>query len=163
MRHSFTINSFLLSYLRLLILLNVMDQFTIRVMTSIQVWAISEAFISILINNCPEMFFITVRMTFCFLTLISGAVVTVLKIFLWFKFKSLNFFRKAGYILQLNSKYFTLDSISIFSAKREGALSRLSICFFCSFYFPEISFLCCWKVIGSGGGVKGLICLFLLY
>jgi hypothetical protein len=28
---------------------------------------------------------------------------------------------------------------------------------------PDISFLCCWKVIGSGGGVKGLKCLFLLY
>lgn len=163
MRHSLTINSLLLSYLWLLILFNVMYQFTIRVMTGIQMWTVSKTFISILINNCSEMFFITVRMTFGFLTFISRTMVTILKIFLWFEFKSLDFFRETSYILKLNCKYFTFDSISNFSANREGALSRFSICFLCSFSFPDISFLCCWKVIGSGGGVKGLKCLFLLY
>ena len=163
MRHSFTINSLLQSYLRLLILFNVMNELTIRVMTSIQVWTVSKTFICILINNCPEMLFITVWMTFCLLTFISRAVITILKIFLWFEFESLYFFRKTGYILKLNDKYFTFDSMSIFSAKREGALSKLSIYFLCSFSLPDISFLCCWKVIGSGGGVKGLKCLFLLY
>lgn len=126
-------------------------------------WAISKTFISILINDCSKVFFITVRMAFSFLTFISRAVITILKIFLWFEFKGLNFFWEASYILELNPKYFTFDSMSIFSAKREGALSRLSIVFLCSFSLPDISFLCCWKVIGSGGGVKGLKCLFLLY
>jgi hypothetical protein len=46
--------------------------------------------------------------------------------------------------------------MSIFSPKREGAFNKFSI-FNLSYFSLGVAYLfCCWKVIGSGGGVTGL-------
>lgn len=163
MRHSLAVYCSFLCILNLLVLFNIMNQFAIWIVACIEMRAITKTFISILINNCAKMLFITIRMAFCFLAFISCAMVTVLNIFFGLKFHCLNFLGKAHNVLQLYKWRVTLASISIFSANRDGALSRFSIICLCYFSFPESSFLCCWKVMGSGGEITGLWFLFFKY
>jgi len=47
-------------------------------MTSIQMWAVSEALIGLLVDDCSEMLFGTECMSFSLLAAITRAVVTIL-------------------------------------------------------------------------------------
>jgi len=78
MKHSFLSYDLLLCNLRLLILLDIVNQLAVWVMTSIQMWAVSEALIGLLVDDCSEMLFGTECMSFSLLAAITRAVVTIL-------------------------------------------------------------------------------------
>ena len=56
-RHPFTIDGFFLGKFSLLILLNVMDQLAVRIVAGIEMWAVAESFICVLVDNGTKMFF----------------------------------------------------------------------------------------------------------
>lgn len=87
--NSLPIKLLILGFLLLLIFFNVMYQFAFGVMACVQMWTIAITLISVLGDNSSEMFFITMRMTFCFLTFVSCAMITIFNIFLFFKFLEL--------------------------------------------------------------------------
>jgi hypothetical protein len=91
-RHPLSINSLFLRNLNLLVLFDVMNQLAVRIMTGIEMRAVPEAFVSILVYDGSKMFLIAVGVTFCLLALIPGAVVAVLQILLGLEVQSLNFF-----------------------------------------------------------------------
>ena len=156
MLHPFFRYHLLKSNFRLLILLNIMDQFAVRIVASVQMRTIPITLVSFLIDDGPEMFFWAQGVTFSFLTTISCTVITVLNIFLWFELQGLYFLLITSELLKLNRRQGTWAYISIFYPKRDGALRRESIRSFYSFYFGVAYLFCCWKVMGSGGGVTGL-------
>jgi hypothetical protein len=163
MEHSLAVYCLLLCSLYLLILFDIVNQLAIWIMACVKMWTVSEAFVCILINNRAKMFFIAIWVPLCFLTFISCAVITILQILFGLELHRLNFLGETYNILKLDRMKITLASISIFSAKREGALRRFYIICLCYFSLLESSFLCCWKVMGSGGGVIGLKFRFFIY
>ena len=55
--HPFSDHNFFLSCFPLLIFLNIVDQFAIRIVAGVQMGAIPETLVSLLVDNCSEMFF----------------------------------------------------------------------------------------------------------
>lgn len=84
-------------------------------------WAVSEALICFLIDDCSEMFFGAMGVSFGFLAFISCAKVTVLQIFFRLELKGFDFFLVAPKALKLRSgkKYMSFD-IDLFSKKRRS-------------------------------------------
>ncbi len=112
-------------------------------MTGIQVRTISKSFICILVDNGSEVFLIAIGVPFGFLAFVSRAMIAVLNVLLRLEFEGFNFLLIAGNIADLHYDGITASSMSIFSPKREGALSKFSIMILVYFYFPDSSFLCC--------------------
>jgi hypothetical protein len=120
-----------------------MDEFAVGVMTGIQMRTVAETFVSVLIDDCSKVFFIAETMSFGLLTLVPRAVVAVLQIAFALKLGCLYLFFVAGDVLELHRGSLTSASMSIFSPKREGALSSLSMTDLASFSLGVSSFFCC--------------------
>jgi hypothetical protein len=120
-----------------------MNQLAIWIVAGIQMRTVSETFVRLLIDYSSEMLLVTQSMSFGFLTAISGTVIAILEVFLCFKLQSLNLFFVAAVFLKLNNDQSTCTSMSIFSLKREGAFSKLSISSFYSFSLGVAYLFCC--------------------
>lgn len=70
----------LLRSLRLLILLDIMYQFTVRIVAGIEMRTVTKTLVCILVDDGSEMFLLAERVTSCFLAFVSRAVVAVLEI-----------------------------------------------------------------------------------
>ena len=143
MRHALAIYGSLLRSFQLLILLDIVDEFAVRIVTSVEVRTVAEGLVSVLVDDGPEMLFIAVGVSLGLLALVPCAVIAVFEVLLRFEIHCLNFIAETHDVLQLSPASCTLASMSIFSAKREGAFSKFSIICLCSFYFPDNSFRCC--------------------
>ena len=131
------------SSFRLLVLLNIVDQFAVRVMTGVQMGTVPEALVGLLINDGSEMLLGAHGVPLGLLAAISSAVVAVVEVLLGLELQGLNLFLISAVVLELNLRESTLASRSSFSEKREGALRRLSMSNFSSFSLGVASRFCC--------------------
>jgi hypothetical protein len=142
-RHAFAVDGAFLGSFELLVLLDVVDEFAVGVVAGVEVRAVAEGLVGVLVYDGAEVLLVAVRVPLRLLALVPRAVVAVLQVLLRLELHRLDLLRKADDVLQLSGERGTLASMSIFSAKREGALRRFSIICLCSFSLPESSFRCC--------------------
>lgn len=81
-QHSLSDNRLFLSNFSLLVFLDIVDQFAVRVVAGVEVGTVAKAFISFLIDDRAEVFLCAKGMPLGFLTLIPRAMITVLQILL---------------------------------------------------------------------------------
>ena len=83
---SFPVKLLVLSQLSFLVFLNVVDKFAVRIVAGVEMGTVAVALVGVLGDDGSEMFFVAERVSFGFLALISGTVIAVLNVFLFFEF-----------------------------------------------------------------------------
>jgi hypothetical protein len=141
--HALAVDGAFLGGFDLLVLLDVVDELAVGVVAGVEVGAVAEGLVSVLVDDGAEVLLVAVGVPLRLLALVPRAVVAVLEVLLGLELEGLDLLGEADDVLQLRGEGGTLASMSIFSAKSEGAFSRFSIICLCYFSFPDSSFRCC--------------------
>ncbi len=99
--HTLLCDGFLDGGFLLLILLDVVDEFAVRVVAGIEVRAVAKAFVGLLVDNGPEVLFGAEGVPFGLLALVTSAVVAILQILFALELQYFDFLLVAREALQL--------------------------------------------------------------